>query len=144
MSTISIEMLTPDRVTELWPILADMFQAACEGNEIAKDEMDAEDIRQLAESGMCAIFVGAVDDEPTCILALQFNITNGMKGADILALAGKHLLQFKSAYWELILEWLRANEIEFLDAYIPESRINMYKKKFGFNKSCGYVRMNLH
>ena len=137
-------MLTPERVTELWPVLEPMFQSACEGNEIAKDEMDADDIRRIAEEGMCAIFVGFLNDEPSCVLALQFNITNDMKGADVLALAGRGLLQFKSAYWDIILNWLRLNEIEFLDAYIPESRVNMYKKKFGFNKSCGYVRMNLH
>jgi hypothetical protein len=144
MATISIEMLTPERVATLWPALESMYAEACRSHEIAKDELSAEDIRKLGETGMCAIFVGYVDEQPTCTIAIQFNNTNGRKGADLIAMAGQHLLKFKAAYWDIILDWLRANEVQFLDAYIPAERTAMYQKKFGFDKSCAYVRKTLH
>ena len=144
ISTISIEMLTPERVAELWPVLEPMYAEACQSHEIAKDELAPDDIRKLGETGMCAVFVGFVEAEPTCTIAIQFNMTNGRKGADLIAMAGKHLLKFKAAYWDIILDWLRANGVQFLDAYIPAERTAMYQKKFGFDKSCAYVRKTLH
>lgn len=143
MSTMSIEMLTPERVMELWPVLEPHFEAACKGNEIAKDELDAKDIYVMAVTGMVAIFVGFEDGEPACVLGIQFNNTNGHKGADIMALAGRGLMRFKAAYWKTILDWLKANGVEFLDAYAPERLAKIYLNRFGFNKSCMYVRMAL-
>jgi hypothetical protein len=143
MSTMSIEMLTPERVAELWPLLEPHFDAACKGNEIAKDELDAKDIYVLAMTGMVAVFVGFEDGEPACVLGVQFSTANGHKCADIMALAGHGLMRFKRAYWHIILEWLKANGVEFLDAYAPERLAKIYMNKFGFSKSCMYVRMPL-
>ena len=143
MPTMSIEMLTPERVTELWPVLEPHFEAACNGNEIAKDEIDAKDIYVLAVTGLVAIFVGFEDGEPACVMGIQFNDTNGKRGADVMALAGRGLMRFKTAYWKVILEWLRANGVEFLDAYAPDRLAKIYMNRFGFNKSCAYVRMTL-
>jgi hypothetical protein len=143
MPAMTIEMLTPERVTELWPVLEPYFDDACKGNEIAKDELDAKDIYVLAVTGLVAVFVGFENDEPACVMGIQFNTTNGKKGADVMALAGRGLMRFKAAYWHIILEWLKANEVEFLDAYAPERLAKIYTSRFGFNKSCSYVRMTL-
>lgn len=143
MSTMSIEMLTSERITELWPVLEPYFDAACNGNEIAKDELDAKDLYVLAMAGLVAVFVGFEAGEPACVLGIQFNTTNGRKCADVVALAGRGLMRFKAAYWAIILEWLRANDVEFLDAYAPERLARLYLNRFGFNKSCVYVRMSL-
>jgi len=143
MTDMSIEMLTPERVTELWPVLEPYFDAACEGNEIAKDELDAKDIYVLAVTGLVAVFVGFESGEPACVMGIQFNTTNGRKGADVMALAGRGLMRFKAAYWQVILDWLRANDVEFLDAYAPERLAKIYLNRFGFDKSCAYVRMSL-
>lgn len=143
MSDMTIELLDAEKVQALWPKLEPMFEAACNAHEVAKDELQAKDIYVLAFTGLCAVFVGAVDGEPHCVLAIQFNQTNGRRGADILALAGKDLLRFKAAYWTLILDWLRANGVQFLDAYAPERLAKIYMNKFGFDKSCTYVRMTL-
>lgn len=140
---MSIEMLTPERVTELWPVLELYFDAACNGNEIAKDELDAKDVYVLAVTGLVAVFVGFEDGEPACVMGIQFNTTNGRKCADVMALAGRGLMRFKAAYWPIILEWLRANDVEFLDAYAPERLAKIYLNRFGFDKSCVYVRMSL-
>lgn len=142
-NTMSIEMLTPERVTELWPVLEPYFDAACKGNEIVKDELDAKDIYVLAVTGLVAIFVGFEDGEPACVMGIQFNTTNGRKCADVVALAGRGLMRFKVAYWHIILEWLKANGVEFLDAYASERLAKIYLNRFGFNKSCMYVRMAL-
>ena len=123
-----------------------MFDAACKGNEIARDEMEAKDVIKLGKTGLAAIFVCYFDGYPSCALAIQFYEVNGHKGADLIALAGKgkKLVYFKNAYWRSIIEWLKANDVEFLDAYTPQSRALVYQKKFGFDKSCAYVRMSLH
>lgn len=143
MPAMTIEMLTPERVTELWPVLEPYFDDACKGNEIAKDELDAKDIYVLAVTGLVAVFVGFDDGEPACVMGIQFNTTNGKRGADVMALAGRGLMRFKAAYWRTILEWLRANGVQFLDAYTPERLAKIYMNRFGFNKSCSYVRMTL-
>lgn len=143
MSTLSIEMLTSQRVAELWPELEPMFTAACEANPIAKDELCAGDIFVLSQLDLVAVFAGFEDGELACMIALQFNDTNGHRGADVMAMAGRSLFRFKTAYWQVILDWLKANEVEFVDAYAPERLARLYKQKFGFNKSCMYVRMNL-
>jgi hypothetical protein len=143
MSDMTIEMLTTERVTELWPVLEPYFVAACNGNPIAKDELDAKDIYVLAVTGMVAVFVGFEDGQPACVLGVQFSTVNGHKSADVMALAGRSLMKFRAAYWRSIIEWLKANDVEFLDAYAPERLAKLYMKRFGFNKSCVYVRMNL-
>jgi hypothetical protein len=143
MPAMTIEMLSPERVTELWPVLEPYFDDACNGNEIAKDELDAKDIYVLAVTGLVAVFVGFEDGEPACVMGIQFNTTNGKRGADVMALAGRGLMRFKAAYWHIILEWLKANGVEFLDAYAPERLARIYLSRFGFHKSCMYVRMSL-
>lgn len=143
MGKMGIEMLTPERVDELWPQLEPHFAAACNGNEIAADEMDAKDIYVLTQTDMAVVFVGFMDATPACVLAIQFNTTNGRKGADIIALAGKGLMKFKALYWDSILTWLRANGVKFVDAYAPDRLAKLYTNKFGFTKSCSYVRMPL-
>lgn len=143
MTAMNIEMLTPERVTELWPVLEPHFDAACKGNEIARDELDAKDIYVLAITGLVAVFVYYEDGEPACVLGIQFSTANGHKCADVMALAGHGLMRFKAAYWRVILEWLKANGVEFLNAYTSERLAKLFTKRFGFNKSCTYVRMTL-
>jgi hypothetical protein len=143
MSEMAIEMLSAERVNELWPELEPYFTAACKGNEIADDEMDANDIYLLTQTDMAVVFAGYMDQKLACVMALQINMTNGRKGADIIAMAGSGMMKFKTRYWPSILEWLRANGVQFVDAYAPERLAKLYMSKFGFTKSCSYVRMSL-
>jgi len=140
---MSIEMLVKERVVELWPQLMPLLDAACNGNPIAISEMDVGHIFITSQLDNCVVFVGMEDNVVTCVLVLQFNDTNGHKGADVMALAGRGLLRFKALYWQTIIDWLRGNGVEFLDAYTPIDRVKMYKQKFGFETSCAYVRMTL-
>jgi len=143
MKTMSIEMLSTGRVDELWPQLEPMLAKACKGNTIASAEMTPDDIRVALTVDRAAAFVGFVEDVLTTVMVIQLFETGGHKGADVMALAGRNLMTFKAAYWKPILDWLRANNIEFLDAYVPTERATMYAKKFGFTESCAYVRMSL-
>jgi hypothetical protein len=140
---LSIEMLSAERVTELWHELEPLFDRAVKGNEIAKEELEPNDIYILAQTGMCIIFVGFESGTPACVLAIQFYTVGAKKGADIIALAGRNLVQFKAAYWESIIQWLKTNQIKFLDAYVTDRWAKIYKSRFGFDKSCSYVRMNI-
>jgi hypothetical protein len=58
-------------------------------------------------------------------------------------MAGEGLMRFKAAYWGYILKWLKANGVKRLDAYGNSRLAAVYQKKFGFDKSCQYVRMAL-
>lgn len=143
MTDLGIEYLEPDRVTDLWEYLEPIVEASCQSNEIGSMEMNATDVYLLAQAGMCVMFVGTEDGVPKCMIAFQFHHTNGKKGADLIAMGGQKLMKFRDAYWDTIIEWLRQNECEFLDAYATERLAKHYMTKFGFNKSCTYVRMVL-
>lgn len=143
MSELSIELLTKDQATQMWPALEPLITAACRGNKIAIGEMDSAHVLLAVQLDKAVVFVGYIDKQPACVLAIQFFEVNGHKGADVMALAGRRILRFKAAFWKPILSWLKANDVEFLDAYTPINRAEMYLKKFGFDESCAYVRMNL-
>lgn len=139
----SIEMLSAERVTELWPELEPLLSKSIEGNEISKDNLDTQEIYDLATTGMCVLFVYFENNIPTCVLSIQFFMEGSKKGASILALGGKNLLSFKRFYWQSILDWLKANKVKYLDAYVASEYTKVYLKKFGFEKSCALVRMPL-
>jgi hypothetical protein len=143
MDELSVELLTKERAAQMWPTLEPLVNAACRGNKIANREMDASHVLMAIQLDKAAMFVGSVDKQPACVLVIQFFEINGHKGADVMALAGRRVLRFKAAFWEPILIWLKANDIEFLDAYTPTDRAEVYLRKFGFTESCAYVRMNL-
>jgi hypothetical protein len=143
MTDLTIEMLTHEQVTAEWDVLRPLLAASCESNEVGITDITPDDIHLLAVTGMCVLFVGREAGTPKVVVGIQFHRTNGRKGADVIAMAGEQLLKFKAAYWALILDWLKANGCEFLDAYANERLAKVYMKRFGFNKSCCMVRMTL-
>lgn len=143
MTDLTIEMLSKERVVALWAELEPMVEDACEGNVIAQAEMDAGHVLMATQVDKAVMFAGFIEGKVACLLCLQFFEINGHKGADVMVMAGKHLLRFKAAFWQPIIEWLKANQFEFLDAYTPTNRAEVYMKKFGFTDVCAYVRMNL-
>lgn len=136
----NLELLTPDGVLQRWPELKPLLDKACSSNRVGETDITAEDIYMLALVGICAIFCATIDGEIACIIAVQFTETNGRKGANIIALAGKHLMQTKHYYWEYILEWLRANNVQFIDIAASERLAPLYERKFGFDRSCVLLR----
>ncbi len=143
MSELTIEMLSPEQVNDEWDALEPMLEASCKSNEVGILDITPDDIRILAVTGLCVLFIGREGGTPKVVVAIQFNETNGHKGADVIAMGGERLMKFKDAYWNLILDWLKANGCEFLDAYANERLAKIYMSKFGFNKSCSFVRMTL-
>ena len=143
MTDLTVEMLTPEQVEAEWAALEPMFAVSCKSNELSEVDVTPADIRAAALAGMCAIVCCRKSGKASMVLALQFTDTNGHKGAEIMAMGGKHLMGFKGRYWSLILDWLKANGCEFLDAYANERLAKIYMSKFGFDKSCSLVRMTL-
>jgi hypothetical protein len=133
-------MLTPEQVTFWWPQLEPMFDASVKANPIADTEYIAEDIHMLVLGGVASIVAVFEDDIPAFALAFQFCDTNGKKGANIIAMGGRDMLRFKATYWEPFLTWLRSNDVEFIDAYVPTERLAIYERRLGFEKSCAFVR----
>lgn len=143
MSKLSIEMLSNEQVQTLWPDLLPLVEDACKGNEIAADEMDSHYVLKALMSNKAVMFAGYEDAKIACIIIFNFFRVNDHKGASVMALAGRRALAFKAAFFDRILDCLKANNIEFLDAHVPLHRVEMYMRKFGFNKSCAYIRMTL-
>src|SRR6056297_352345 len=136
-------MLTAERVKELWHEIRPHIVASFSSNEIGAMTAEPDDILPLALTDMCVIFGGFRDKVLATVLVLQFNEQSGHKGADILALGGADLHRFKQEFWQVIINWLKANEVEYLDAYSNERMAKIYKAKYGFTKSCVLVRMPL-
>lgn len=143
MSELAIELLTRDRAIELWPEIAPLAEQSARGNVMSASDMDAQYIFNAVMADEAVIFAGFEGDKLSVILGVQFSDANGHKCADIIALAGRRLTMFKSRYWKPILDWLRANDVEFLDSYVPTERAMLYMNKFGFDKSCAHIRMSL-
>lgn len=143
MPKYELEMLTPERVQELWSEIRPHVVASFNSNEVSAMTSEPDDVLAMALTDMCVIFGGFKDRKLATILVLQFNEQSGHKGADVLAMGGSELLTFKQKYWDIILDWLRANEVEYLDAYTNERMAKIYKSKYGFTKSCVTVRMPL-
>lgn len=143
MSDLTIEMLTRDRAIELWPEIVPLAERSVRGNVMSASDMDAQYIFNAVMADEAVIFAGFDDGKLATILGIQFSDANGHKCADIIALAGRRLGMFKRHYWGPILEWLRANGVEFLDSYVPTERAMLYTNKFGFDKSCAHIRMSL-
>jgi|LakMenE18May11ns_1017448.scaffolds.fasta_scaffold9939699_4 hypothetical protein len=140
---MDLHLLTAEQVTELWPQLESIYDASCASNEIVHADATATQIYLLAQTGMCGIFAAMEKDRVVCTVALRFCEVNGNKGAEILGMGGRNLMKVKAYFWQPILDWLCANGATFLDTYANQRLANIYLKKFGFNKSCTYVRMDL-
>ena len=138
-----IEMLSEEQVEELWPQMKPLFQQACDSNEVSRADLTPELIQELALDGTIVLFAFYEAGRVATVLAVQFTDTYGRRGAELLAMAGRNLMVFKSLFWEYILDWFRANGVEFVDAYANPRIAEVYKTKFGFDKSCTFVRMML-
>lgn len=143
MSRLTIEMLSPEQVGDEWEAIEPMLAASCASNEVGALDITPADILAGAITDQCVLFLGREYGIPKSVIAFQFHMTNGHKGADIVAMGGERLLDIKDAYWTLLLDWLKANGCEFLDAYATPRLANVYMRKFGFTRSCTLVRMTL-
>ena len=140
---MELVLLTVDQVTEYWPQLEPIYTASCQSNEITQDDITATDIYLLAQTGLCGIFVATQKKHVVCTVAVRFCEVNGKKGADVVGMGGRNLMAVKAQFWGIIIDWLKANGATFIDTYANSRLAAVYLKKFGFNKSCSYVRMVL-
>ena len=139
----TIELLTPGRVAELWFEMEPLFAESCASNPVGVTDITPTDIYNLTQLDQAAIFAASDNGKVTTVLAIQFTSTNGRKGVEIIALAGRNLMKFKSMFWKPILDWFRANDVKFVSAYGTPELAKVYTRKFGFDLSCTYVRMVL-
>jgi len=141
--TKSLDFLTPQQVEKLWGHIEPMLEASCEGNEISKGSLTSKDIYDLAIEGQCGIFLYSENNIPTLVLAIQFFMEGNIKGVEFIALGGKNLTSFRKTYWKSILDWFSANKVKIVDAHVAPEWVDVYRKRFGFQKSCSLVRMSL-
>ena len=135
MSELTIELLSQERAIELWPQIVPLVEASAMGNEISADTMDPQYVFNAVCTDEAVIFAGFERGKIATVLGIQFTDNNGTKCADIIVMAGRRMTAFKRLCWGPILDWLRANEVMFLDSYVPMDRAMVYINKFGFDKS---------
>ena len=128
----------------MWDDLRPMLEASCTVNEVCETEIEVDDILVLMAIDQCTVVAVIEDDRPVFVLTLQFMLNAGKRGANVLAMGGSRLLHMKSLYWDHFLAWLRANKVEFLDAYVPNERRQLYQRRLGFDKSCSFIRKNFY
>jgi hypothetical protein len=138
-----IELLEGPAALAKWGVFGPILEAASTAHPIVASEVDADHFYQQVATGQCAVFDCTVDGETTLVLVIQFAYCGRNKTAEIAAVAGKHLMFFKHLYWEPILEWLKANDVVFVDAHVPLDRVDLYRKRFGFKHACAYIRLQL-
>lgn len=143
MSELTVELLSQERAIELWPQIIPLVEASAVGNEISADTMDPQYVFNAVCGDEAVIFAGFERGKIVTVLGIQFTDNNGTKCADIIVMAGRKMTAFKRLCWGPILDWLRANEVKFLDSYVPMDRAMLYINKFGFDKSCAHIRMSL-
>lgn len=135
-----IEMLSEEQVDKLWPQMEPLFKQACESNDFSNEYLTTDMIYDWAVDGTIVIFAFYEAGRVATVLAIQFMDDRGTRYAELIAMAGRNLMVFKSLFWEYILDWLRANNIKHVDAYANDRIAEVYKAKFGFGKSCQFVR----
>ena len=135
------ELLTPARLQEMWPQINPLFEVCC--SEASKGEIMAIDIYTLAIQDRAYVFVETLDGIVTVALALEVIPYPRMKLASIFALGGSKLISAKTRYWKYILEWLKANKIDAIDAAVDDRMLNMLTKRFGFELVYRQVRLKL-
>lgn len=138
-----IEMLTAEQVEKHWDQLGPIMESGCQANEVAVLEINSKDILELAKTGMCAVFVMWEEDSIECAVALQFGYVMDHKYAEVVSFGGRRMMLAKSLAWQPILDWLRANEVEFLDAQTHPRLAAILMSKFGFTESSVNIRMRL-
>jgi hypothetical protein len=135
-----IEQLTPDRALELWPQLEPIFLRACQSNEISRDDVTPADILIAIQAQEAIAFTYWDEKGLGLVMVFQFHTVNGIKGVDILSLGGRDLFKFARLYWTAMKDWLRSNDVKFIDAYANPRMASIYLRRLGFTKSCVYVR----
>lgn len=131
-----LDCLSPEQFLRLWPKLHPLLEAACNSNDVAQTDISPNDIYYLVVTGQCVIFCFTEDGEPELVFAIQFSETNGHKGAEFIALAGRKLVLVRDLYWQSILDWLKANGVEFIDIYSNERIAKIHSRLLGFNRRC--------
>lgn len=135
------ELLTPARLQELWPQINPLFEVCC--SEASKGEIMAIDIYTLAIQDRAYVFVETLNGIVTVALALEIIPYPRMKLASIFALGGSKLISAKTRYWIYIIDWLKANKIDAIDAAVDDRMLNMLTKRFGFELVYRQVRLKL-
>jgi len=138
--TFTIEYPTPERLTELWTQVGPLFKRCCD--EAAHGEIDAEDIRTLHALGRCFIFVELEDGAVTIAMAVEFIPYPKFTAANVFALGGRGLMKAKSRWWEIVVAWLKANNVKAVDAWVSDGMMK-YLSRLGFKKLYNHTRLTL-
>jgi hypothetical protein len=138
---VNIEYLEGERLMELWPQIEPLFQRCCE--EAAAGELDAKDILDLTIGKRCHVFAELDGAEVTVAIAVEMLSYPKFTSANIFALGGRGLVAAHTRWWAALSEWLKANNVTAIDAWVSDAMMRILQRKFGFRKVYNHVRMPL-
>ena len=143
MNEYAAQMLSSDQVISLWPEIKPLLAQSCLANELTELTLTPEHILGLAVTDQCAVFGFFENEKINLVLVIQFSMDDGHKAASILAFAGNDMMLYKKLYWNYIVDWLKANDISYLDTYADQRMAKIFQKRFGFSQSAVCVRLPL-
>lgn len=137
-------MLHPSEVTTSWGVLKPLLDNLSDSNEMLSDPYFSEQILMDVHGGYTHILAGFEDEDIKLILVISFAVDRQKeKSVDIIGISGKDLTRYKRLFWDQILDWFRAEGVSYVDTLATPRMAEIYKRKFGFNKSCVAIRMDL-
>ena len=139
--TFKVELLTGDSLVALWPQIEPIFARCCE--TAAKGELDAGDILRLALENRAYVFVETDEGKVTVAIAMELIPYPKFMAANIFALGGHGLMEAKSRWWKAITEWMKANGVKTVDAWVSASMKRILERRFGFEQVYHHMRMPL-
>lgn len=106
---ITVELLTPIRVTTLRPFLAPLLDRVVDAHETARLELTAEQLLRNAETGLCHMFAFTEGATIISVLAIQFYLAVGVVHANLTAFAGAKMARCIQLYWPAVCDWMAAS-----------------------------------
>lgn len=138
------KLLSPQEVTAHWSVLRPMIASFCDSNEVIEGMLTPESI--FVDVHLQNNFVVAMYDNEGLyfIIVLEFcGQQPDNLAANILGAAGRDLLKIRQHHWQNVLDWCKSLGAKTVETSANERLARIYQKKFGFNKSCVALRLDL-
>lgn len=140
-------LLRPDQIGDYADRLKPFFvQALTQTGAVKVDQADSEAEWMLLQAQMdrLAVFVVEREGEVTFVLVFQFSVSQEVRIAEALVMAGRDLRAFsRSDGWKMILEWLRHIGVEYIESRTSERIANVLSKVAGFKTAAVVSKLEL-
>lgn len=140
-------LLRPNQIADYETRLKPLFMSALTANGAVKEEQaesEADWMLLQAQLDRVAVFVVENESQVTYTMAFQFSVSRDVKSVEILAMAGRGMVEFaRSVGWQMILEWLRLNGVEYVEIRTSERLARVLEKAAKFKPAAVVSKLEL-